>query len=107
MEDQLQSLADKITRHETLEADEAAAVSAILQILSHGFDPRHYFTPPSGPSFPRVAADIVLYVQIENARQRSTLARALEHTANRAGISVNTAKRVYDRVRDTYFKDDW
>ncbi len=105
MEEQLQSLADKIARDDPLNIDEAASVAAILQILAQGFDPRPYFAPDQGHAFPRVAADIVLYARIERARAHSTQAKALEATANQAGISIATAKRVYERVRKTYFQE--
>ena len=105
MEEQLQSLADKIARDDPLNIDEAASVAAILQILAQGFDPRPYFTPARDHAFPRVAADIVLYARIERARAHSTQAKALEATANQAGISIATAKRVYERVRKTYFQE--
>ena len=52
-----------------------------------------------------MAADIVLYARIERARAHSTQAKALEATANQAGISIATAKRVYERVRKTYFQE--
>ena len=105
MEEKLQSLADKIARNKPLNVDEAASVAAILQILAQGFDPRPYFTPDRDHAFPRVAADIVLYARIERARAHSTQAKALEATANQAGISIATAKRVYERVRKTYFQE--
>ena len=104
LEEQLQSLADKMARNDPLTVDETASIAAILQILAHGFDPRSYFTPDQDQTFPRVAADIALYARIEQARAHSTQAKALETTANQAGISITTAKRVYELVRNTYFE---
>ena len=104
LEEQLQSLADKMARNDPLTVDETASIAAIQQILAHGFDPRSYFTPDQDQTFPRVAADIALYARIEQARAHSTQAKALETTANQAGISITTAKRVYERVRNTYFE---